>query len=183
LKTAFLSALDREPIDAVNDAEILPGGGPGPHYHDREDEWFYIVEGRVSFFLNGTWTDLSPGDCIYSPRGSVHGFKNNTDQSIRVFINFTPAGIEGFFAEAAEEWAQPEPDMNRLTALNVSADCRAPTRTNCHRPARPAAGSSATAAVHTAELTSSAAAAKGPAESLRQVLAQSHRNLPAWRHR
>ena len=34
-----------------------PGGGPGPHYHEREDEWFYIVEGRVSFLVNGTWTD------------------------------------------------------------------------------------------------------------------------------
>jgi quercetin dioxygenase-like cupin family protein len=95
-----------------------PGGGPGPHYHDREDEWFYIVEGRVSFLMNGTWTDLSPGDCVYSPRGSIHGFKNNTDQPIRVFINVTPAGLERFFAEAAEEWAQPEPDMNRLTALD-----------------------------------------------------------------
>jgi len=26
-----------------------PGGGPGPHYHDHEDEWFYIVEGRDNF--------------------------------------------------------------------------------------------------------------------------------------
>ena len=95
-----------------------PGGGPGPHYHEREDEWFYIVEGRVSFLINGIWTDLSPGDCVYSPRGSVHGFKNNTDQPIRVFINFTPAGIEGFFAEAAEVWAQPEPNMSRLAALD-----------------------------------------------------------------
>ena len=95
-----------------------PGGGPGPHYHDREDEWFYIVEGRVSFFMNGIWADLSPGDCVYSPRGSVHGFKNNTDQPIRVFINFTPAGIEGLFVEAAEEWAHTEPDMNRLRALD-----------------------------------------------------------------
>jgi quercetin dioxygenase-like cupin family protein len=95
-----------------------PGGGPGPHYHDREDEWFYIVEGRVIFFMNGTWTDLYPGDCVYSPRGSVHGFKNNTDQPIRVFINFTPAGIEGLFVEAPEEWAHPEPDMNRLRALD-----------------------------------------------------------------
>jgi mannose-6-phosphate isomerase-like protein (cupin superfamily) len=94
-----------------------PGGGPGPHYHEREDEWFYIIEGRVSFFLNGTWTDLFPGDCVYSPRGSVHGFKNNTDQPVRVYINFTPAGIEEFFAEAAEEWAQPEPNMNRLTNI------------------------------------------------------------------
>ena len=56
-----------------------PGGGPGPHYHEHEDEWFYIVEGRVSFLLNDTWTDLFPGDCVYSPRGSVHAFKNNTD--------------------------------------------------------------------------------------------------------
>jgi quercetin dioxygenase-like cupin family protein len=52
-----------------------PGGGPGPHYHEREDEWFYIVEGQVDFFLDGTWTMVSPGDCVYSPRGSVHGFK------------------------------------------------------------------------------------------------------------
>jgi mannose-6-phosphate isomerase-like protein (cupin superfamily) len=44
-----------------------PGGGPDPHYHEREDEWLYIVEGRVSFLLNGTWTDMSPGDCVYSP--------------------------------------------------------------------------------------------------------------------
>ena len=33
-----------------------PGGGPGPHYHEREDEWFYIVEGRVDFYLDGTWS-------------------------------------------------------------------------------------------------------------------------------
>jgi quercetin dioxygenase-like cupin family protein len=75
-----------------------PGCGPGPHYHEREDEWFYIIEGRVSFLLNGTWTDLLPGDCVYSPRGSIHGFKNHTDQPIRVFINIAPAGFEHFFA-------------------------------------------------------------------------------------
>ena len=94
-----------------------PGGGPGLHYHDHEDEWFYIVEGKVSFFMNDTWTDLVPGDSIYSPRGSVHGFKNNTDQIIRVFINIAPAGFERFFAEVAQEWAQPEPDLGRITNI------------------------------------------------------------------
>jgi mannose-6-phosphate isomerase-like protein (cupin superfamily) len=82
-----------------------PGGGPGPHYHDHEDEWFYIVEGRVSFLINGIWTDMFPGDCVYSPRGSVHAFKNTTDQPIRVFVHTAPAGIERFFAEAAEACA------------------------------------------------------------------------------
>jgi mannose-6-phosphate isomerase-like protein (cupin superfamily) len=59
-----------------------PGGGPGPHYHEHEDEWFYIVEGQVSFFLNGSWTELCPGDCVYSPRGSVHAFKKITRISL-----------------------------------------------------------------------------------------------------
>jgi quercetin dioxygenase-like cupin family protein len=67
--------------------------------------------------LNGTWTDLSPGDCVRSPRGAVHGFKNHTDQAIRVFINIAPAGFENFFAEAAEEWAKPERDMSRIKVI------------------------------------------------------------------
>ena len=60
---------------------------------------------------------MSPGDCVYSPRGSVHAFKNNTDEPIRVFINSAPSGIEHFFAEAAEEWAKPERDMSRIMTI------------------------------------------------------------------
>ena len=71
----------------------------------------------MSFFLNGSWTELCPGDCVYSPRGSVHPFKNNTAQLIRVLITAFPSGIEHFFAEAAEEWAKPERDMNRIIGL------------------------------------------------------------------
>jgi hypothetical protein len=37
-----------------------PGCGPRLHYHDREDEWFYIIEGRVSSFITGTWTTRGP---------------------------------------------------------------------------------------------------------------------------
>ena len=67
--------------------------------------------------LNGTWTDMFPGDCVYAPRGSVHAFKNTTDQTIRVFINIAPSGFERFFAEAAEWWANPERDMSRIAAI------------------------------------------------------------------
>lgn len=27
-----------------------PDGGPPPHFHEREDEWFYVLDGCVSFF-------------------------------------------------------------------------------------------------------------------------------------
>jgi uncharacterized cupin superfamily protein len=33
-----------------------PGGGPPPHVHEREDEWFHVLEGEVEFFSGGQWT-------------------------------------------------------------------------------------------------------------------------------
>jgi hypothetical protein len=33
-------------------------------------------------------------------------------------MNIAPAGFERFFAEVAEEWAQPERDMSRITAIS-----------------------------------------------------------------
>jgi hypothetical protein len=55
------------------EAQLAAAACKGSHPSlDREDEWFYIVEGQVGFLMNGTWTDVFPGTCIYSPRGSVH---------------------------------------------------------------------------------------------------------------
>jgi quercetin dioxygenase-like cupin family protein len=75
------------------------------------------VEGRVSFWINGTQTEMFPGDCVYSPCGSVDGFKDNTDQPISVLINIAPSGIEHFFTEAAEEWAKPDRDISRILTI------------------------------------------------------------------
>ena len=55
---------------------------------------------------------MFPGDCVYAPR-----FKDKTDQPTRVFINIAPSGFERFFAEAAEVWTQPEPDMTRIADI------------------------------------------------------------------
>ena len=60
---------------------------------------------------------MFPGECVYAPRGSVHAFKNNNDQTIRVFINIAPSGFERFFAEAAEWWANPERDMSGIATI------------------------------------------------------------------
>jgi quercetin dioxygenase-like cupin family protein len=38
-----------------------PGGGPPPHYHLNEDEWFHVLEGRVSYFIDGAWHEAGPG--------------------------------------------------------------------------------------------------------------------------
>jgi quercetin dioxygenase-like cupin family protein len=91
-----------------------PGGGPPPHWHENEDEWFHVLEGTLSFLVDGRWVDAHPGDSVLAPRNQVHTFKNNTSQATKMLIQTSPSGFEKFFAMAAEEFAKPEgPDMQR----------------------------------------------------------------------
>ena len=97
-----------------------PGGGPPPHVHANEDEWFHVLEGRVAFLANGEWSEVGPGASAYMPRGAPHTFKNVGEVPSKMLIHAAPSGFENFFAEAAAEFARPEgPDMAR--AMEIAA--------------------------------------------------------------
>lgn len=98
-----------------------PEGGPPPHYHENEEEWFHVLEGRVSFFHDGRWEEVGPGARVFAPRGSVHTFKNTGDKPSRMLLTTMPSGFEDFFAKCAAEFANPGgPDMPRL--LEIAAE-------------------------------------------------------------
>lgn len=98
-----------------------PGGGPPPHYHEREDETFYVLEGRIAFFREGTWEEVPVGTVAYMPKNSVHTFKNVGDTSAKMLISTCPAGLEVFFARCADEFAKSgAPDMPRI--IQISAE-------------------------------------------------------------
>ena len=44
----------------------------------------------------------SPGDFIFLPRGTVHAFRNDGPDTLRLILTFVPAGIEQFFEEVLE---------------------------------------------------------------------------------
>lgn len=95
-----------------------PGGGPPPHWHEREDEWFLVLEGVVSFLAEGEWKDAGPGDAVFAPRGRVHTFRNGTDSPSKMLIHASPSGFENFFAEAAQEFSKPGgPEMAKAIAI------------------------------------------------------------------
>jgi quercetin dioxygenase-like cupin family protein len=100
--------------------EITPaGGGPPPHYHEREDEWFYIEEGRVAFFFDNEWHELGPGGTVFMPRNAVHAFKNIGTTPSRMRLTTSPSGFETFFARCAEEFSKPgAPDMPRIMQIS-----------------------------------------------------------------
>ncbi len=97
---------------------VPPGGGPPPHRHLREDEWFVVQEGTFSFFGGGQWCELGVGGTAFMPRESVHTFKNTGSTPGKLLIGTSPAGFEMFFGRCAEEFAREGgPDMGRIIAI------------------------------------------------------------------
>lgn len=97
-----------------------PGGGPPPHWHTREDEWFYVLEGRVEFWQDGVWTEVPVGSAAYLPRGSRHAFRNCGDTPLRMIVHAAPAGFEVFFERIAEVFQAPgAPDMPRIVEISA----------------------------------------------------------------
>ena len=86
----------------------VPGGGPPPHIHHREDESFFVLEGEITFTLGNKKVVGKAGTFIQGPRGIPHAFKNESQAPARLLIHVTPAGFEKFLAEMA----QPMPSFD-----------------------------------------------------------------------
>jgi len=74
-----------------------PGGGPPPHVHTREDEFWFVLDGTFEIRVGDDVHTLGAGGFAFAPRGTVHNFRNVAETPSRVLIGFTPAGMEGFF--------------------------------------------------------------------------------------
>ena len=77
-----------------------PGGGPPPHVHTREDEFFYVLDGTFEIRIGDDVHRVGPGGFAFVPRGTVHNFRNTADVPSRLLVGFTPGGMEGFFRES-----------------------------------------------------------------------------------
>ena len=103
---------------ALSEARVFPGGGPPPHLHRREDEAFFVLEGTITFTLNGQKVTAGPGTFLQAPRNIPHTFKNETDSPARMLIFVTPPGFEKFI----QQFAQPVPSFDSPSLPVTPAD-------------------------------------------------------------
>ena len=75
------------------------------HRHSREDEYSWVLKGRMSAQLGEKVVEAGPGDFVHKPRGEWHTFWNAGDEECRFLELITPAGFEAMFKEIA---ADPE---------------------------------------------------------------------------
>ena len=72
------------------------------HVHEREDEIFYVLEGRHVFRVGDEEFGAGPGDLVFAPRGVPHAQRRAEPGVGRHLAMFSPAGFEGFFRELGE---------------------------------------------------------------------------------
>ena len=68
------------------------------HRHLHEDEYSYVLEGRVGALLGDEVLIAGPGDLIFKPRNQWHTFWNAGDEPARILEIIAPAGFEQYFA-------------------------------------------------------------------------------------
>jgi quercetin dioxygenase-like cupin family protein len=102
-----------------------PGGGPPPHVHTRDDEFFYVLDGSFEIRIGDELHALGPGGFAHVPRGTVHNFRNTAETPSRILVGFTPGGMEGFFREsgrpATDDGPAPQIDEDEIARTMAAA--------------------------------------------------------------
>jgi quercetin dioxygenase-like cupin family protein len=91
---------------AMWEAIVPSGGGPPLHVHSREEEGFFIIEGEVTFTIDGERVVAKAGTFANMPVGIPHSFKNESSQTAKMLISVAPAGLEQMFFECGVPLAE-----------------------------------------------------------------------------
>lgn len=104
---------------------LAPKGSGSPlHVHHRENEWFYVLEGELTIWVDGQVTRAPAGSFVFAPQDTPHTFTVSSADGARFLLVTEPAGFEAFMrtcAEPAQSLTFPPPgelpDLQQMTAI------------------------------------------------------------------
>jgi mannose-6-phosphate isomerase-like protein (cupin superfamily) len=85
------------------------------HRHSREDEYSFVLEGRMGAQLGDEVVYAQAGDLVFKPRDQWHTFWNAGDESCRILELISPAGFERYFEELVDTTEPRMPES--ITAI------------------------------------------------------------------
>lgn len=112
-----LHGRDTNGVVSAVESHDVPGGGPPPHIHRREDETFQILEGEYEFMVGGQTILAKPGTTLFAPRGIPHTYRYLGQTPGRLLCVITPAGFEDFFEEIGALTSQQQQDILRVMEI------------------------------------------------------------------
>jgi mannose-6-phosphate isomerase-like protein (cupin superfamily) len=75
------------------------------HRHSREDEYSYVLEGRMGALLGDDVVYAEAGDLVHKPRDQWHTFWNAGETPCRILEIIAPGGFERYFEELVDAGA------------------------------------------------------------------------------
>jgi mannose-6-phosphate isomerase-like protein (cupin superfamily) len=89
------------------------------HKHTREDEYSYVLEGKMGALLGDDVVIAEAGDLVHKPRDQWHTFWNAGGEPCRILEIIAPAGFEDFFRELDALGGALNAAPEELAALNA----------------------------------------------------------------
>jgi len=126
-----LHGRDTNGIVSAVESHDVPGGGPPPHIHHREDETFQILAGDYEFTIGDKTILAKPGTTLFAPRGIAHTYRYLGQTPGKLMCIITPSGFEGFFEDIGALTPQQQQDIPRVLAIAKNSGwnfCRRPVR-------------------------------------------------------
>jgi mannose-6-phosphate isomerase-like protein (cupin superfamily) len=87
------------------------------HLHTREDEYSFVLQGRMGALLGDEVVEAGPGDLVFKPRNQWHTFWNASDEPCRILEIISPAGFERFFQELVDMGGVTQADPDEFAQL------------------------------------------------------------------
>jgi mannose-6-phosphate isomerase-like protein (cupin superfamily) len=88
------------------------------HRHANEDEYSYVLEGRLGALLGEDVVFAEVGDLVFKPRQQWHTFWNAGDGPCRILEIISPGGMEQAFAEVASDPGAMSGDSDAAEAMD-----------------------------------------------------------------
>ena len=92
------------------------------HRHSREDEYSYVLEGRLGALLGDDVVYAEAGDLAFKPRDQWHTFWNAGDTVCRILEIISPSGFERYFDEIADAPPTSRQEIGARYGLEVDLD-------------------------------------------------------------
>jgi len=94
------------------------------HFHRNEDEYSYVIKGKLGALLGDEVVTAEPGTWVFKPRSQWHTFWNTGDTPCEIIEVISPAGFENYFREVAAVWGDLKrfEEINKKYALDMDFD-------------------------------------------------------------
>jgi quercetin dioxygenase-like cupin family protein len=70
----------------VNAIVLPPSYETGRHYHEEQEELYFLHEGRIEIELNGSTHELEPGGMAWADSSTVRRIRNLSDSEDAVYL-------------------------------------------------------------------------------------------------